>query len=162
MRHLPHVEHSSSTYFVTFRLAGSLPASVLQTLQEERNALNRAAQLQNRNPTEYEIARLNQLNSEKIHECMDSGHGDCWLRIPDIMRIVLDALLYFDDQRYKLHAWCVMPNHVHVIVAPFDNAGNQNFNFQQSFTRGSRLRGTWQTVCFSDPAHSGRRSITIT
>ena len=30
----------------------------------------------------------------------------------------LDALKHFDGERYHLHAWCVMPNHVHVLVTP--------------------------------------------
>ena len=29
-----------------------------------------------------------------------------------------DALLFFDAQRYRLHAWVIMPNHVHALVTP--------------------------------------------
>ena len=47
---------------------------------------------------------------------MDQGYGDCWLRNPPITQLVIDALKYFDRERYNLHAWCVMPNHVHVVV----------------------------------------------
>jgi putative DNA methylase len=32
--------------------------------------------------------------------------------------IVQAALLKFDGARYCLHAWCVMPNHVHVLATP--------------------------------------------
>ena len=32
--------------------------------------------------------------------------------------IVRDALLHFEGQRYWLHAWCIMPTHVHVVVVP--------------------------------------------
>src|SRR5262249_5516956 len=35
-----------------------------------------------------------------------------------IGRIVEDALLFFDGERYRLHAWCVMPNHVHLLATP--------------------------------------------
>ncbi|MDP2897030.1 MAG: type ISP restriction/modification enzyme [bacterium] len=42
--------------------------------------------------------------------------GTCILRRPDIARIVQDALLHFEGQRYHLCAWCIMPNHVHVVV----------------------------------------------
>ena len=44
--------------------------------------------------------------------------GSCVLRNERIARIVQDALLHFEGERYSLAAWCVMPNHVHVVVAP--------------------------------------------
>ena len=44
--------------------------------------------------------------------------GSCILRRPDIARIVQDALLHFEGQRYHLCAWCIMPNHVHVVLQP--------------------------------------------
>lgn len=46
----------------------------------------------------------------------DKGYGCCWLKIPEIAAIVEDNLLNFDGTRYRLLAWCVMPNHVHVMV----------------------------------------------
>ncbi len=44
------------------------------------------------------------------------GHGACWLGDPRIARLVEEALLHFDGKRYRLIAWCVMPNHVHALV----------------------------------------------
>jgi REP element-mobilizing transposase RayT len=32
---------------------------------------------------------------------------------------VANALRYFDGNRYQLFAWCVMPNHVHVVARLF-------------------------------------------
>src|SRR5262245_1225179 len=29
-----------------------------------------------------------------------------------------EALLLFDGVRYRLHAWTIMPNHVHVLLTP--------------------------------------------
>ena len=47
---------------------------------------------------------------------IDSGLGSCALRDPAIATIVQDALLHFDGRRYKLFAWTIMPNHVHVLI----------------------------------------------
>ncbi|HEV2425529.1 MAG TPA: transposase [Terriglobia bacterium] len=33
-------------------------------------------------------------------------------------RLVENALFFFDAARYHLHAWVVMPNHVHVLFTP--------------------------------------------
>jgi len=45
----------------------------------------------------------------------DSPYRRC-LRRDDCAKLIEDALLHFDGQRYKLLAWCIMPNHVHVMV----------------------------------------------
>jgi REP element-mobilizing transposase RayT len=60
-------------------------------------------------------------NSERrkrIEDYLDVGHGDCWLKRHDIGSLVQNAFLHFDDTRYRLHAWVVMPNHVHVLLTP--------------------------------------------
>jgi REP element-mobilizing transposase RayT len=47
---------------------------------------------------------------------LDSGHGSCLLREPRCASLVEEALLHADAERYRLLAWCVMPNHVHVVA----------------------------------------------
>lgn len=44
--------------------------------------------------------------------------GSCILRNPSIAALVQDSLLYFERSRYYLSAWCIMPNHVHVVFTP--------------------------------------------
>ena len=44
------------------------------------------------------------------------GAGSCLLARPQIARLVADAIRHFDASRYRLLAWCVMPNHVHVVL----------------------------------------------
>lgn len=57
---------------------------------------------------------------ERLAKYEDAGHGECWLARDDIGKLVEDALLHFDSARYRLVAWCVMPNHVHVIIETMD------------------------------------------
>lgn len=47
---------------------------------------------------------------------LDRGVGECHLRDPRIAKLCEEALLFFNEERYELLAWCVMPNHVHVLV----------------------------------------------
>jgi REP element-mobilizing transposase RayT len=49
---------------------------------------------------------------------LDAGHGACRLSKPEIADLVAGALKHFNDQRYELRAWVVMPNHVHAVVWP--------------------------------------------
>ena len=121
--YLPHLEEKGRSYFVTFRLADSVPAELLEAWKHEREVVRKRAHEQNRKLSEYEAERLKYLYSERVEKYLDSGAGDCWLKNLEIARIVLDALRYFDGNRYDLHSWSVMPNHVHVLFTPKSKPG---------------------------------------
>jgi REP element-mobilizing transposase RayT len=50
---------------------------------------------------------------------LDSGAGACHLRNPAVAELVAEALSHFDNQRYRLFAWSIMPNHAHVVLRVF-------------------------------------------
>ena len=54
----------------------------------------------------------------RIEQALDGGEGACHLRHPAVAEVVEGALQVFDGERYHLHAWVVMPNHVHVLFTP--------------------------------------------
>lgn len=114
----PHIRAEGRPYFVTFRLDDTLPQTVLQQYQTEREELLRLAELQGRELNWHEQVRLLELYSEKIEAYLDAGYGECWLRNSQIARRLQDALRFFNCVRYDLSAWVVMPNHVHAIVRP--------------------------------------------
>jgi REP element-mobilizing transposase RayT len=114
-RVLPHWTADNVIYFVTFRLHDSLPASLAESARLERMNIVRTAQQMNRDLSDGERERLRQLR-RKLELALDKGHGHCWMRNPAIARIVADALRHFEGERYELLAWCVMPNHVHVVA----------------------------------------------
>ncbi len=115
--YLPHWIQCGALYHVVFRLADSLPARALAELAEERATQNdgSGATLSSTAP---ENSPRSELPEDPIHRMLDAGHGKSYLRDPLVAEIVAGALRYFEGKRYKLHAWCVMPNHVHVIVEP--------------------------------------------
>lgn len=57
-------------------------------------------------------------HAEEIDALLDSGIGQNWLSQPEIAEVIVSALKHFDQVRYRLHAWVVMPNHVHAVVEP--------------------------------------------
>ena len=116
--HLPHLKKEGGSYFVTFRLAGTLPANVLQQLKQEREQILQHALAAKRPLTWQEQEELFRWYSARVDAYLDAGHGDCFLRKPEIGKLVADALKFFDGQRYELRAWVVMPDHVHVVVWP--------------------------------------------
>jgi REP element-mobilizing transposase RayT len=113
---LPRWEKDSAIYFITFRLADSLPHAVLDRIESERQAIVKTAIGLRRNLSPDEHARIQRLSTPVIERFLDSGAGACHLRNSCIAEEVANALRHFDEKRYRLFAWCVMPNHVHVVV----------------------------------------------
>lgn len=113
---LPHWTAAKATYHVVFRLADSMPGDVLEEWKVEREEIERLSKLEKISPKERAL-RLRVL-SERLDEFLDSGAGECLLNEAENADVVAESLRHFDGERYRLHAWCVMPNHVHVIVEP--------------------------------------------
>ena len=121
--YLPHWTTQQAIYSVTFRLADSLPKSVVMAWLAERENIVRTATELNRPLTMVEHEQLQYLFSDKVDRYLDAGHGACWMRQDAIAQIVSNALRHFDEHRYRLRVWCVMPNHVHAVVQPCPGHG---------------------------------------
>lgn len=116
--YLPHWTREGAIYSVNFRLGDSLPKSVLESWAFEREDIIRTARKLGRELTPVEEKRLDHLFSEKVDQYLDAGHGKCWMRDDAVAAIVAGALKHFEGDRYHVLAWCVMPNHVHVVFRP--------------------------------------------
>ena len=114
-RNLPHWQQEGTTYFVTFRLADSLPKKKLEQWINEREAWLKT---HNEPYSQDELEEYAQLFNERINNWMDAGEGSCILAEPHNAKIVADALAHFNRDRYDLGEWVVMPNHVHVLITP--------------------------------------------
>ncbi len=113
--HLPHWEQYGATYFVTFRLADSLPADLLAQWKDERAVWLKL----HPQPWDWKTAReyMQKFEEEREH-WLDQAHGSCLLRKPEAAAIVAESLDHFDQQRYVIDSYVVMPNHVHVLFKP--------------------------------------------
>src|SRR5688572_23861082 len=100
--YLPHRDKVHLLQAITFRLADSLPQNKLRQLEEELKHLAE---------DKREVHRRKQ-----IERWLDAGMGCGALGHPEVARYVQDSLLCFDSKRYRLIAWCIMPNHVHVLI----------------------------------------------
>jgi putative transposase len=99
-RRLPHFSVTGVPIFVTFRLHGSLPRG--RSFRPDILTSNGEA-----------FAAMDRL--------LDNARsGSFALRRPEIARLVAGAIRAGDAvlQRYRLHAYAVMPNHVHMLATP--------------------------------------------
>jgi REP element-mobilizing transposase RayT len=101
---LPHFDDGRQTQFVTDRLADSLPSSALdrqKTLLDHGKITER----------DYHAA---------VDKYLDNGYGECLLARPEIAELVIENLTRHAGVRYQLHAWVIMPNHVHLLFTGID------------------------------------------
>jgi REP element-mobilizing transposase RayT len=110
---LPHWDQQGRTYALTFRLADSVPAHLLRDLRLQEEDWRRAHPEPWSNEEEKEFARK---FTGVVERWMDAGAGSCLLRDAGCAQIVAKALHFFEGVRTRLHAWVVMPNHVHVLA----------------------------------------------
>ncbi len=112
--YLPHVKREGASYFVTFRLADSLPQKVLLEFKRQQAETLRSLAREDRDALEEADREYHR----QIERYLDRGVGECHLRRPEIARMVAEALLHFHNQQYLLDDWVIMPNHVHLILWP--------------------------------------------
>jgi len=103
-RKLPHFDAPHTLQFVTFRLADALPQAVLRELSSEIRRLPEDQQAWKRR--------------KAIEYWLDQGLGSCALRHYSLAEILRQSLSFYDGARYQLLSWCIMPNHVHVVLEP--------------------------------------------
>lgn len=96
--YLPHFDEPGLVQGITYRLHDSMP--IEQRLEWEP------------------LLRMSDsgTRSERIEAYVNAGYGSCLLRDPRVAAIVQENLLHFDGLRYRLLAWVIMPNHVHVLI----------------------------------------------
>jgi type I restriction enzyme R subunit len=140
-RRLPHLRLEGATYFVTFRLADSIPEAVAQRWHDEREQWLRARNIdpawRENDPSRWSkayssIARAERdaFEREQQHKFfveLDRCHGNCLLG--KTHRIVAGALEFFHGQRVWTGDFVVMPNHVHVIVQPFPGVKLEEWSY---------------------------------
>ena len=114
---LPHWNQAGAIYFVTFRLADSLPQEKLKIYSQEREfwlANNPEPHSLEQNAEYYERF------PKRLQEWLDAGYGSMILKDPMTNRIVTDAIRHFDGNRYTLDEFVVAANHVHALLTPHE------------------------------------------
>jgi REP element-mobilizing transposase RayT len=102
--YMPHVNSPELVQHVSYHLADSLPKEAVAAMDAEMKSL----------PPKLRDAE----KEKRIAGYLDVGHGSCILRVPELADMVQETFTHFAGDRYHLHAWCVMPNHVHVLFQP--------------------------------------------
>ena len=115
---LPHWYQQGKTQFVTFRLADSLP----QSKMEEYRLLKEQWTKEHPQPwTKTEQEEYDKLIGARLNKWLDDGLGSCVLKRDDARKCLEEALAFYDGREYFIHAYVIMPNHVHILLTPIGN-----------------------------------------
>ncbi len=162
-RNLPHVQPPEATLFITFRLADSVPKSLLEQWRQEKRIL--LAEWLKKEAVEAEKFTLEakkqaglefsrrwfRLFEDSLHE---QAYGPLWLKEERIAEVVTEALHHRDGKEYRLDAYCVMANHVHVVFAPLLTEEMAGKMADQAILRRKGLPVETQTVSSRNNDHN--------
>ncbi len=120
----PHWSQAGAVVFITFRMADSIPREVLLRWDREKQEWLRLHGYDSRIEWQELLPQLTESDRQtflrEFNRCredfLDTCHGACVLRRPELATIVSDSLLHFDGQRYRMGDFVVMPNHVHLLA----------------------------------------------
>lgn len=113
---LPMWTMDRAIYSVVLHLADSIPALERMKWAELRQSLESARKKERRGYTEEEVALLKSAYSERIEKYLANGCGSCLLRDARALDAVVEVLNHDNGKCCAIHAWTIMPNHLHAIV----------------------------------------------
>lgn len=147
---LPHYQQPGQAYFVTWCLKNAVPAHALKKYTQQLSILKSQLNTADRNPLNPGAADshppFNKADGNPLHpdlkqqyyalrykyikafnKLLDANKNlQIDLSKPELTKVIINALQFWEGKRLKSHAFCIMPNHVHWVVQLFekDEAGN--------------------------------------
>ena len=125
-RRLPHIQIAGATYFITFRLANSLPIEALDRLAEEKRLISNLPGSQKESAHSAWFAKYDDYLDQALY-------GNQYLKNEQIADMVAESILFRDGKTYDLIAYCIMPNHGHLVCTPLKKSGETYFGLTEIF-----------------------------
>lgn len=110
---MPHIQIAGATYFITFRLANSLPPEALEKLAAERQHIHRLPESQKESAHRAWFAKYDDYLDRALY-------GNLYLKNEQVADLVSDAIRFRDGKAYDLISYCIMPNHAHLVCTPLE------------------------------------------
>jgi REP element-mobilizing transposase RayT len=141
---LPHIAPIGSTLFVTFRQANSIPLKIIKQYQEEYNSnIRKYHNIKFREFQKIKRELLFQLFLKYDSFLHKNTLQNSDLHIPEIANIIKTKLHSLDKEVYNLIAYCIMPNHVHLLIdlsiQVYDDYGNEIEKFEDHYIQLDKI-----------------------
>lgn len=125
-RNLPHWQPRGAEFFVTCRLAGSLPEATVDELKQKRKEFRRESRKKDlpygeRSKFEAVLFKLYDQQLDK------ASSGPTWLSNGKVARTLMDSLHFYDQKHYDLYAYTIMSNHFHLVFRHLEENFDKDF-----------------------------------
>jgi len=114
---MPHIRPIGATFFITMRLGDSLPQHIVREMKMEFE--RKKAEIILDHPDDHKHLIYNEQKrffAKYDHQLDDKPYGECYLQQPEAAKAIIDELERLDGEYFDLQAYCIMPNHLHLLV----------------------------------------------
>jgi putative transposase len=160
---LPHKQSANATYFVTYRLAGSVPIPIIQQLKEAYE-LSLKKLVQDKQLTSDKEYQLQKKYFSQFDSILDTNLNEpYWLQQAGVAQIVYDSLLHLASQEINLDCFTIMSNHVHALFSVEDDRddlykilqSHKSFTAKKSNAILKRTGPFWETESYDHIVRPG-------
>jgi REP element-mobilizing transposase RayT len=131
-RNLPHIQLENSIYAVSFRLAFSLPKHIIKQLKEEKIMFEKESLKLADKELQQRKSEFYQKHFEHFDDFLGKyEQSPFYLKNDEIAQLVSESIHFWKDKRYKLYAYCIMPNHVHLLIQPLGKSAIEFFSISE-------------------------------
>lgn len=128
-RSLPHFQPGNGIYFITYRLANSLPLEIIPNLKEKFERYKQLLVKSDlpREEIEKQIDIRFRTNFAAYDRYLDSCvSGEPWISDERIAKYNYEEILKLNSENEKVICFSLMPNHVHLLLELRNISKNSN------------------------------------
>lgn len=128
-RYLPHIQPVDAIFFITYNLDLKISDKFYKELLNRKKQFRKSIKDSNKK----EIIQRKYNFNKKQFDFTDNFIGKYknspqWLFDSRIATIVKDSLFYRDNEHYNLLCYCIMPNHVHILIKPLQKSNGKPYS----------------------------------
>ena len=128
-RNLPHIQPVDAVFFITYCLQFDLPDDFIKAASLRKKEFNDNI----KTLSEKEVGGKKYSFNKKQFIIWDDfianyNNTSEWLTKPEIAALIIESLKYRDREEYELICYCIMPNHVHILIKPNQKSDDKPFS----------------------------------
>jgi putative DNA methylase len=123
---LPHHQEAQQIVSLTWRLAFTLPQNLIDILQELQQLSNTFRDERTLDGAKEVFQRNYAIKMQIFDEFLGKHTGEQLnLCEPQFAQIIIQTLKFYRNTAYELHAYCLMPNHLHLLIKPLQGSAGK-------------------------------------
>ena len=144
-RNLPHYQPESGVFSVTYRLDFPLAKHIVEKISSQKIEF---AKYQSKIDESKRYSKAIDFQIKQFFFIDDylglCRRGHKYLSNPGVANVVAESLLYMNGIQYELFCYCIMPNHVHVLLKPIEKEDGSYYSLAEIMKghKGSTARRT--------------------